>query len=208
MGSGRKAFARTESSQASLVVRFRMHAGRESRGRNEAGGKDHLSCLFKSHVAFEDFVIVHENEESGHGIGRGGNKDRGGGFACLRIDKAAGDEANEPGPWAGILDISDTFEFLRSTQISNGVDKLLNGGIDESQQWNAADKAINPAGDFFTRAIRHGQADDEEKSEWNEKPKEVIAREAIERPRFLFLGVSQGVEKFEDAIDNRESDFV
>jgi len=163
---------------------------------NEAGGEDHFSSFFWGHVAFEDFFIIHEDDEASHGVGGSWDEDGGGGFTRLGVGEISGDEADEAAAGAGVFDVGDAFKLLRSAEVTDGIDALLNGGVDEADERDADDGVIDPAGDFFTGPIGDGDADNEEEGEGDEKPEEVIAREAIERPGVLVtcFGTAQGVE--------------
>ena len=94
----------------------------------------------------------------------------------------SGDEADESAAGAGVFHIGDSFKFLRSPEIADGIDELFDGGVDEAEERDANHGVIDPARDFFPGSICDCDADEKEEGEGNEEPEEVIAGEAIERP--------------------------
>ena len=183
---------------------------------NQAGREDHFPGFFESHIAFHDLFVIHENDESGHGIWRGGNKDRGGLLACLGVREIPGDQANEPTARAGIFHVGNSLELLWSTQVTHGIDELFDRRVDDSKQGNPDHGVIDPAGDLLSGPIGDRKTDEEEESERDEKPEEVVAGKAIKSPGFLlsffkisvFAGTSEDVEGIQHPVDNGEADFV
>ncbi len=106
-----------------------------------------------------------------------------------------GDEADEAAARAGVFDVGDSFKFLRTPEVTDGIDELLSGGVDEAEKWDADHGVIHPADDSFPRLLGDGEAYEKEECEWDEKPEKVISRKVIKGPSGLgiILSASEGI---------------
>ena len=128
-------------------------ASRERFRCYESSRENHFSRFFECHITCKDFLVIHKDYESRHRIWRGRNEDGSCSPASLRINEVAGDEADKTAAWARVFDIGDPFEFLRPAKISNRINELLNGRIDESEERNTDNKIIDPAARFLAGPV-------------------------------------------------------